>query len=180
MMAPATPVAQPDHAVADMNPFLYKAHPLMDATIRLLTDSGAFGFQDAAALLLTYLVLNLPLAALLAYRLRQSVQLRVRLHAAYLLALPATLLDLPIALTLVDDVMHHAFRLEDRFLFLFAASVATALIAALLGAMPKNRDAEPIGPETGLAVSLTLLLGCIPYALALLGLDAWFGIFPAG
>ncbi|MCU0735071.1 MAG: hypothetical protein MUF20_06040 [Methylotetracoccus sp.] len=162
-----------------MNPFLFKSHPLLHATIGLLTGAEAFSFRQIITLAATYLALNVPLAVLLARRVVKAVHVRLRFRAAYLLALPATVLYLPIGLTLLSDVVHHTFLLDHRFLFLFALLVATVLIAALFGIALHYRNGDPVGSETGLILALTIFLACIPYGLVLLGLDRLFQIFPA-
>lgn len=175
-------VAIPIHPEPDgnkpMNPFLFKAHPLLHATIGVVTGTGSLGFRGGLALLATYLAINLPLAVLLALRARRSFRLRIRFPAAYLLALPATIMYTPIALTLLRDVIHHSFHLDERFLFLFALLVATILLAALFGATLHYRNGDPVGSEIGLMLALTLFLACIPYGLLLLGLDRLLEFFP--
>lgn len=160
-----------------MNPLLYKAHPLLNATIRLLAGGETVGFQNASALLLTYLAINLPFSMLLAHRARRSLHIRLRFSVAYLLALPGAVLYTPMVLTLLSDVVNHAFHLEDRFLLLFALLVATVLLAALFAVALRYRNGNPVGLEAGLFLALTLLLASAPYALALLALDHRFEIF---
>lgn len=162
-----------------MNPFLFKAHPLLHATVSLLTGAEAFSAREALTLLVTYLAINLPPAVVLVFRVRKSVQIRLRFTTAYLFALPATVLYTPIALTLLRDVARHAFQLQDRYLLLFALLVATVLLAALLGMMVRYRNGDPVGSETGLILALTLFFAYIPYGLLLLGLDRLFDFFPA-
>lgn len=161
-----------------MNPLLFKAHPLLQQTLEVLAGTQPLTTKIVLGLPATYLVLTLPLAALLAFRLRRALHIKAPFGAAYLLALPATLLFVPIALTLLGDIAAHAFRMEDRAIFLFALFVATILLAAMLGALVHYRNGASIGSEEGLILALTLLLACIPYGTLLLVLDRWLGLFP--
>lgn len=162
---------------APMNPFLFKAHPLLAATIGLL--SGAGDLRGGARLLIGYLVINLVPAIVLSRNVRRSVHLRLRFIAAYLLALPATVFYIPLALTLLGDITRQTFRLDERYIFLFALLVAVALLAALYGAAIHRRPGGPVGLEAGLSLALSLLLASIPYGLVLLGLDHVVGLISA-
>lgn len=161
-----------------MNPFLFKAHPLLQATIGCLAGTGCTpGLW--VGLLATYLLLNLPIAALTSLSIRRLLPIRLRFAGVYAVALPITLLFLPIVLTLLADVLRHDFRLEDRFIFIFALFVATILLGALVGSVLRYRNGEPVGMEYGVTIALALLLACIPYGLLLLGADSLLGFLPA-
>lgn len=160
-----------------MNPFLFKAHPLLQTTIGCVTGSGCSS-GVWVGLLTAYLLLNLPLAVFTLLRVKRLLHIRLRFTAAYLVSLPVTILFIPNVLTLLSDVMHHAFQLENRVIFLFALFVATVLLAALVGNLVHYRNGEPIRSEHGLTVVLNLLLACVPYALLLLSADALIGVLP--
>lgn len=162
-----------------MNPFLYKAHPVMQASIGLLTGVGSYGISDAIRLLVIFFAINVPYGALLSLVARKSAGMGLRFGTAYILAFPATLLYTPISLTFVDDVLHHAFRLEDRYLFLFALGVAAVMLAAVYGVVLHHRGGQPVGSEVGLILAMALLLAAVPCSILLLGLDAWVSFFPA-
>lgn len=160
-----------------MNPFLFKAHSLLQVTMGCVIGSRCSpGLW--MSLLMTYLLLSVPMGALISLRIRRLLRIRLRFAAAYALALPITILFIPIVLTLLSDVLHHAFRLEDRVIFLFALLVVTVLSAALVGNVVHYRSGEPIGSEHGLTIVLTLLLGCVPYGLLILGVDELIAVLP--
>jgi drug/metabolite transporter (DMT)-like permease len=93
------------------------------------------------------------------------------------LAFPATLVYTPIALTLLDDVLNHAFRLQDRYLLLFALGVAAVMLAAFYGVVVRFRG-RPVGAEIGLTLAMALLLAAVPCSMLLLGLENWVSAFP--
>lgn len=161
-----------------MNPFLFKSHALLYATIAMLGGSGAYGMTDALRLAAIYLLGNVLTAWCFGAGARRSAGVRLRFRKVYLLSLPATLVYLPISVTLLNDVVHQMFALDDRYLLLFAVAVATVMLAGLYGVVIHHRGGQPIGSESGLALALILLLAMIPAGLLLLGLDGWLGFVP--
>lgn len=161
-----------------VNPFFFKSHALLSATLVVLTGAVSLNVRVALILVLTYLCANLPFAACFAVAARRSAGLRLPFHKIFLLSLPATLAYLPVGVTLVDDVMHQRFQLDDRYLFLFAIMVATLMLAGFYGAVVHYRGGQPIGSEHGLVLALALLLAMLPIALLLLGLDEWLEFVP--
>lgn len=161
-----------------MNPFFFKSHALLSATLALLTGSGSLGLMDVVVILATYLVAALAFGWCLVVVARKAVGLALPFRKAYPLALPATLAYLPLGVTLLNDIVHQSFQLDDRYVFLFAIAVATLMLAGLYGVVLHYRGGQPIGSESGLTLALALLLLTLPIALLLLGLDAWLGFVP--
>lgn len=161
-----------------MNPFLFKAHALLAATLGLVLNPAGSAPALWVKLAALYLSMNLPWALVLMLALRKAANLRLGYGQAYVAALPALLLFLPLVLTLLDDIIHHAFLWRERFIFVFAVAVAGLLGTAGYGLLVRHpRSGKPIGLEAGLVVAMALLLASVPYGLLLLGLDAAFGIF---
>ena len=161
-----------------MNPFFFKSHALLSATLAFVTGAGQLGAAGGMALIAIYLGANLPFAWCLNFVAKRSVGLSLPFRKAYLLSFAATVLYLPLGVTLLNDVVHQGFRLDDRYLFLFALAVATLMLAGLYGIVLHYRGGQPIGSESGLILALALLLATLPVALAVLGLDTWFGFVP--
>lgn len=162
-----------------MNPFLFKAHPLLLASIGLVTGVGGYGLADAAILLLILVAISIPFAECLGLATRRSAGITLRFSRAWVLALPAAVFYTPIALTVVNDIMHHTFQFQDRYIFIFALGVIIVMLGALYGVVVHHRGGQPVGSEVGLTLALALLLAAIPCSLLLIGLDAWLGFFPA-
>lgn len=156
-----------------MNPLNFKAHPLLARWIDLIVEPSAHHAGDLLSLLAILLASNLLWASALPWLLRKLEGLELSPLKAYLMALPATFLYAPLMLTLVQDVIGHAFAWRHRWFLLFALLVASQLLTALYAfALRHERSGLPIGLESGLAVSLFLLLASIPASLIMLGLNA--------
>ena len=156
-----------------MNPLTYKSHPLLARWVDLLLDPTSHHLNDVLHLLSILFVGNLLLTAGLPWLLRKAESLELPAIKAYLFALPATWLYLPLMLTLLQDVIRHGFELQHRWFFLFALLVVSQLLTALYAfALRHERSGSPIGLESGLAVSLFLLLVSIPASLIMLGANA--------
>jgi hypothetical protein len=161
-----------------MNPFFFKSHALLSATLAMLTGAGQLGVGGVLVIVATYLLTNLPFAWCLAAVARKSPGLSLPFRKAYLLSLPATLAYLPLGVTVLNDVVQQNFQIDDRYLFLFAVAVVTLMLAGLYGVVLHYRGGQPIGSESGLTLALALLLATIPIGLMLLGLDNWLGFVP--
>ena len=161
-----------------MNPLLFKAHPLLARWIDLITHPTAQNLSDLLYLLGMLLATNLLWAAGLPWLLRKAEGLTLTPLKAYLAALPATLLYAPLMLTLLQDVIGHSFEFRNRFFLLFALVVGSQLLTALYAfTLRHERSGAPIGIESGLSVSLFLLLASIPACLLLMGIHALRPIF---
>lgn len=161
-----------------MNPFFFKSHALLAATLALLTGAGSFGLMDVLVIVAIYLAAALAYGGCLVAAAKKAVGLALQFRKAYLLGLPATLGYLPLGVTLLNDIVHQSFQLDDRYVFLFAIAVVTLMLAGLYGVVLHYRGGQPIGSESGLTLALALLLATLPIALVLLGLDAWLGFVP--
>ena len=156
-----------------MNPLTYKAHPLLARWVDLLHEPSAHHLSDVLYLLGILFAGNILLTAGLPWLLRKAENLELPAIKAYFFALPATWLYLPLMLTLLQDVSRHGFELQHRWFLLFALLVASQLLTALYAfALRHERSGLPIGLESGLAVSLFLLLASIPASLIMLGANA--------
>lgn len=156
-----------------MNPFLYKAHPLLYRLADLLAHPSGHGLGEIAELVLIFLAINLLWAPGLLWAARRAAEVRLPFLKGYLLALPATLVYAPLMMTVVSDVAGHAFRLEDRFLLVFAIFVTSQMLGGLYAfALSQGSRADPASLAAGMAVSLFLLLVSIPVSGVLLGLNA--------
>jgi hypothetical protein len=161
-----------------MNPFFFKSHALLASTLALLTGSGSLGLVDALLMAAIYLAAALAYGWCLAAAAKKAVGLALPYRKAYLLGVPATLGYLPLGVTLLSDIVHQSFQLDDRYVFLFAIAVVTLMLAGLYGVVLHYRGGQPIGSESGLTLALALLLVTLPIALVLLGFDAWLGFVP--
>ena len=149
-----------------MNPLHFKAHPLLARWIDLVVEPSAHHAGDLLSLLLILLASNLLWASALPWLLRRMEGLDLTPLKAYLLALPATFLYAPLMLTLLQDVIGHAFEWRHRWFLLFALLVASQLLTALYAfGIRHERSGVAIGLESGLGVSLFLLLAAIPASL---------------
>ncbi|HYE36715.1 hypothetical protein [Methylocaldum sp.] len=156
-----------------MNPLLYKAHPLLYLSVDLLIHPSAHPVDDFSRLILIYLVINLLWMAAFRLAVRRTVGIRLTPLSAYGLALPSALFYAPLMLTVLNDVLAHAFRLEERYILIFVIAVAAQMLAALYAAVIRfDRTGQPIGVRAGIAISLFLLLSSIPFGFLLLGLNA--------
>ncbi|SMF97254.1 hypothetical protein SAMN02949497_4675 [Methylomagnum ishizawai] len=161
-----------------MNPFLYKAHPLLHRLISLLLDPTSATPADALALAALMLGLNLLWVPALLWAALKTDRLRLSLPLAYGLALPASLLYTPMLLTVVSDVAAHGFRFQERFLLVFALFVVSQTLAGLYAFALRHRPSGyPAGLMTGETIALFMLLYSLVMAAGLLGLDTVFGIF---
>lgn len=161
-----------------MNPFLYKAHPLLQNLVILLTEPSAYRLDEAAALVLLVLAINLLWTPGLVWVARKADKLRLSLVQGYALALPACLGYTPLVLTVVGDVAAHGFRLQDRFIVVFATFAVSQILTGFYAFALRHRPGGyPAGLLAGATVSLFLLLMSLPLCLALLGLDMGVGIF---
>ncbi len=161
-----------------MNPFTYKAHPVLLEWIGLITQTSPNPGQDLRHVLLL-LALTTPIFALaLRYISRKLDEIEIPTLRALGLAVPSSILYTPLMLTLVNDVAHHAFVFGERWFLLFTVIVASQTLAALYAFLIYSpRERGPVGLESGLGTSLFLLLIAIPISLALLGVDALIRIF---
>ncbi len=161
-----------------MNPLLFKAHPLLMQWLDVLLNPGAQHPGGLLRLLAILLCANLLWAAGLPWLLRKTEGLALTPLKAYLAALPATFLYSPLMLTLLQDVIGHAFTFSNRWFLLFALLVASQFLTALYAyTLRHERSGAAIGLESGLTVALFLLLAAIPASLILMGLDALLPFF---
>lgn len=150
-----------------MNPFLFKAHPLLRLTVESLAGEG--GLWQALVLLLFYLIANVVWATALALVVREMVHIRPRPLNLYWMSLPALVGYVPVLLTLLRDVLDHTFRFADRFILLFALVTVASMLGALYGFLFRHpRSHQSIGLIAGFAVALAMLLISLPLGLALL------------
>lgn len=156
-----------------MNPLFYKPHSLLLRWADLFLHPAAHGVGAFAELALVLLTINGVLALGLSFCARRVAGVRLPFLKAYPLVLPSSLLYIPLLLTVLGDVVAHAFRWEERFISVFAIFVASQMLGAFYTVAVRHRGGDrPIGLAAGLAVSLLLLLVSIPACLALLGLHA--------
>jgi len=156
-----------------MNPLTYKVHPLLTRWVDLLHEPSAHHPSDVLYLLSILFAGNILLTAGLPWMLRKAENLELPAIKAYFFALPATWLYLPLMLTLLQDVVGHHFELGSRWFFLFALLVVSQFLTALYAfTLRHERSGLPIGLESGLSVSLFLLLASIPASLIMLGINA--------
>jgi hypothetical protein len=157
-----------------MNPLTYKAHPLLSRWVDLLHEPSAHHLSDILYLLGILFAGNILLTAGLPWLLRKAESLELSSIKAYFFALPATWLYLPFMLTLLQDVIRHSFELQHRWFLLFALLVVSQFLTALYAfALRHERSGLPIGLESGLTVSLFLLLASIPASLIMIGINAF-------
>lgn len=155
-----------------MNPLLYKAHPLLYLTVDLLANPSAHSPREALRPALIYLAANLAFAPWLRWGARQAAGYAPSWGLAYALALPAVLLYLAPMLTVLGDVLAHAFRWADRLILVFCVFVAAQMLGAFYAvAIRDPAGGRALGLRNGLAVSLFLWLGSLPLGLALLWLN---------
>ena len=160
-----------------MNPFLYKAHPLLRRLISLFVDPHSSSLTDKAELIALMLALNLLWAPGLVWAAWQVDRLRLPLVKGYLLALPASLLYTPMVLTVVNDVAAQGFRFQDRFLLVFAIFVVSQMLTAFYAFALRHRPSGyPVGLGAGATLSLFLLLYSLAISLGLLGVGRVFKI----
>jgi hypothetical protein len=161
-----------------MNPLLYNAHPLLWLTVDLIDNPKAHSLGEAGRLALTYLFVNLAWAPWLWLGVRKSVGFSLNILWAYVFALPAQILYLPIMLTLLGDVLAHEFHFSNRFILVFCVLIASQMLAAFYAASIRNPfDGKAIGMIDGLNVSLFMWLLSLPVGTALLGLNSVVKIF---
>jgi hypothetical protein len=156
-----------------MNPFLYKAHPLLLHWADLLANPSAHGIGELAELALGFLLLNAWMALGLLWTAGRAAGIRLALAKAFLLAIPASLLYLPFMLTVVGDVIGHEFQLRERYILIFSIFVGSQMLSGFYAiALRHGPHGQPAGLATGMSVALVLFLVSIPACLALLGADA--------
>lgn len=156
-----------------MNPFLYKAHPLLYRLADLLAHPSGHSLGEISDLLLILLAINVLWVPALLWAARRAAGVRLPFLKGYLLALPATLAYAPMMITVVSDVVGHAFRLQDRFLLVFAIFVTSQMLGGFYAfTLRKGRRFDVAELAAGLSVSLFLLLVSIPACSVLLGLNA--------
>jgi hypothetical protein len=161
----------------NMNPLLYKAHPLLRLTVELLVDPAAHSLREVALLALVYLAVCFVLALVLWRASNAVVGITPSLLLAYVLALPAALAYFAPMLTLLADVVAHEFHFADRFILVFCVFVAAQMLGGLYAvAIRHPGSGAPIGLGDGLAISLLLWLASLPLGLAGLWLNAEFKI----
>lgn len=160
-----------------MNPLLFKAHPLQYRMVDLVLNPRSYALADVGEVVLILLVVAPLWAAIVLPSAWKVGGTRVTWLRAYGLALPSTVIYLPLLLTALGDVINHAFHLQERWLLLLSIFVASQLLAAFYGfALRAPRTGKPIGLQQGLALSLILLLGSVPLTLALLYVDGLFSV----
>lgn len=160
-----------------MNPFLYKAHPLLVHWADLVLNPTASGLEDFSALLVAIMAANGVFAFGLVRGVRLTGGISLPFWRGYVLALPSCLLYTPPTLTVLADIAAGAFHWEDRFILVFAIFVASQVLGAFYTVAVRYRGGNrPIGVAAGMTVSLWMLLISIPVCLVLLVLDA-FGAF---
>ena len=161
-----------------MNPLAYKAHPLLLQMISLLenpSENEPVVFLKVAAIILFAATLN---AAGIRPLIHRGEEFTITPLKAYLLALPASLLYTPIMLTLLQDIVHQAFQIQDRWFLLFALLICSQILTALYAFGIRNpRTRNPIGIDSGLGISLLTLLISMGVSLILLGISAIHPIF---
>lgn len=161
-----------------MNPLLYKAHPFLSLTVDLIDNPKAHTLAEVTHLALIYLAVNLVWTAWLWWGVRKAAGFSPSLPLAYVLALPAQVLYLPLMLTLLGDVLAHAFHFADRFIAVFSLLVASQMLGALYAVSIRDPQAgRAIGMVNGLTISLFMWLLCLPAGLGLLWLDSVAKIF---
>lgn len=151
-----------------MNPIAYKAHPLLIKCLALLTQPGDLNRGDMITLLALLILGSIPYAFALRWLIGKSEGFRHSLIRSFLLAVPANLLYTPVMLTLIGDIVHHRFLIEDRWFLLFTLLVISQLLCALYAfGIRRPEEQGPIGVESGLGISLLLLLVSMALSLAL-------------
>lgn len=161
-----------------MNPLLYKAHPLLTRWVDLLSAPGAQSPDKLYYLIVVLMSCNLLWAIGLPWLLRKAEGLEIRPIKAYLMALPATALYSPLMLTLLQDVLGHNFDFQDRWVLLLVLLAVSQLLTALYAfTLRHERSGVAIGLESGLTVSMFLLLVSIPASMILIGTNALWPIF---
>ena len=161
-----------------MNPLLYNAHPLLWLTVDLIDNPKTHTLEEAAHLALVYLAINLVWAPWLWWGVRKVAGFSPSILLAYVLALPAQVVYLPVMLTLLGDVLAHGFRFADRFILVLCLLVASQMLGAFYAASIRHpHDGKAIGMVDGLAVSLFMWLFSLPAGLSLLWLDSVLKFF---
>jgi hypothetical protein len=161
-----------------VNPIHFKAHPYLAGWVELLTDPSSQSMAQIMDLLAIFLASNLLWVAGLAWLLRRLEKLKLSPIRAYWMSLPASFLYAPLMLTLIQDVLGHSFEFRNRWFLLLMILVSSQMLAAFYAfALRHPRSGAPIGLESGLAVSLFLLLISIPASLILTGIHAITPIF---
>ena len=158
-----------------MNPIAYKAHPLLIKCLALLTEPSDLSRGDLITLLTLLILGSIPYALAIRWLMARTEGFRPQPIGSLLLAVPAHLLYTPVMLTLIGDVVHHRFLIEDRWFLLFTLLVISQLLCALYAfGIRRPEGAGMIGVESGLGVSLLLLLVSmvLSLALALIELEA--------
>ncbi len=161
-----------------MNPFTYKAHPLLAEWMGLMTQTSDSPGPDLRHVLII-LSVTTPLFAVALKRITQKLE-EISLSAlkSFVLAIPSALLYTPLMLTFLNDVVHHAFVFRERWFLLFALIVVSQMLAAFYAFLIHSpRERGPVGIDSGLGISLFLLLISIPVGLALIGIHALTPIF---
>jgi hypothetical protein len=155
-----------------MNPLSYKAHPLLARWVDLITEPSAHHANDLLALLVILFATNLLWASALPWLLGKIEGLTLSPLKAYYMALPATFLYAPLMLTLLRDIIGHAFEWRHRWLLILMLIVASQLLTAFYAfGLRHPRSGVAIGLESGLGVALFLLLASIPASLIMIGAD---------
>jgi hypothetical protein len=157
-----------------MNPLLYKAHPLLYLTVDLLTNPAAHTQREAGRLALVYLAMNVVWAAWLWWGVKKAAGFSPSILLSYSLALPALLCYQAAMLTILVDVLAHAFHFADRFILVFSLFVASQMLGLLYAVATRQPGGDTIGLPGGLAIALYMWLLSLPAGIALLALDAAF------
>ncbi len=155
-----------------VNPINFKAHPYLARWVELLTEPSSQSATMVMEMLAILLASNLLWAAGIPWLLRKLERLAISPINAYAWTLPASFLYSPLMLTLIQDVLGHSFELRNRWFLLLMILVSSQTLTAFYAfALRHPRSDAPIGLESGLAVSLFLLLVSIPSALILIGFN---------
>ena len=160
-----------------MNPFLYKAHPLLYRVIDLVTHPASSTTGDVVFLIVFFLVVNLLWAACLLLATQQIAKFRLSFASAYKLALGSVVLSIPLMLTLVSDFLNDSFQLRDRYIFLFALIVVVHITALLHGVGIKHPHEGAIGLEKGFFISLFMMLLAIPVCILLRRIETFVPLY---
>lgn len=161
-----------------MNPLAFKAHPILLYLTEWITQPLAPEPHQALLTAAILILGSFPYAAGIAYFTQKGESFKIAPLPALLLALPASFLYTPLLLTLLQDVVHHAFLIEDRWFLLFSILVAHQILTALYAFGIKNPESHcPIGLDSGLGLSSLLLLIAMGLSLGILGIEAVHPLF---
>lgn len=152
-----------------MNPLLYKAHPLLWLTFDVLVHPGNHPHKEVLLLCLGYLAANFLWAFWLWLGMKHSTDTPPAPWLAYLLALPALILYLPLMLTLLSDVLAHSFQFKERFILSFILLVSSQMLTLFYAVTIRNTQSDATHRLLdGLAYALYMWLFSLPFGLAVI------------